>query len=105
MSNHWLFNDPPDVAAFTTLQVLEGHPVLMVTHDDDDGAWQFLCGTTDNADDLRMVSLKSMLDGEANLSELFDLPSGGWLGVRHLKHLGNVKSTKTTSRERIPGVR
>ena len=28
--------------------MLEGAPILLVTHDADDGSWQFLCGTTED---------------------------------------------------------
>ena len=81
MSNDWPFEDPPNLAVFTTSQVLEGHPVLFVTHDDEDGAWQFVCGTTDDTDDLRVVSLKSMLDREPAIAQVADLPYG-WLAWR-----------------------
>ena len=41
----WPFSDPPNVAVFTTGQVVRGErAVLYVSHDADDGAWQFLTG-------------------------------------------------------------
>jgi hypothetical protein len=34
----WLFQDPPNVAVFTTVRVLKEHdPVLLVTRDSGDG--------------------------------------------------------------------
>jgi hypothetical protein len=43
MDDLWPFHDSPNVAVITLVQIIEqGHPVLYVTHDDDDGAWQFL---------------------------------------------------------------
>jgi len=52
MSKRWPFPDSAETAVLTTRQVLEqGLPVLLVTHDRDDGAWQFLCGTTDDPKD------------------------------------------------------
>ena len=40
-----------DALAITTRQVLrEGWPILLVTHDADDGAWQFLNGHGDSDD-------------------------------------------------------
>lgn len=46
MSNEtWPFDDPPNRRCYTTVHVLENNdPILLVTHDADDGAWQFLCG-------------------------------------------------------------
>src|SRR5262249_25391357 len=41
----WLFPDPPNVATFTVRQVVhEGQPILLVTRNTEDGAWQFLPG-------------------------------------------------------------
>ena len=39
------FADAPDTAAIVCRHVLEeGAPVTYVSHDEDDGMWQFLCG-------------------------------------------------------------
>ena len=41
MIDDWPFEDPPNMAVITTVNVLEhGHPVLLVTHDEDDGGWR-----------------------------------------------------------------
>jgi hypothetical protein len=48
----WPFADPPNTAAITTRPVLEqSAPILLVVHDADDGARQFLCGTTNDSAD------------------------------------------------------
>ena len=72
----WPFADTPNTASITTRQVLEGAPVLLVTHDADDGSWQFLCGTTDDPADARIVGLGQMYKRDATLRELADLPEG-----------------------------
>jgi hypothetical protein len=73
----WPFDDPSDVATITTTKVLdEGHPILLVTHDDDDGAWQFLCGTTNDPEDGRVVGLGCMYERDPSIGELADLPLG-----------------------------
>lgn len=73
----WPFDDPPNVATITTRQVLEdGYPVLLVTHDEDDGCWQILCGTTNDTDDLRLVGLDCMYVLDPSIGELADLPLG-----------------------------
>jgi hypothetical protein len=77
MSDDWPFEDPPNVAAITTVKVLdEGHAILLVTHDDDDGSWQFLCGTTGDAADGRVVGLECIVQKDPSLRELADLPLG-----------------------------
>ena len=74
---HWPFDDPPNVATITTRQVLEdGFPILFVTHDEDDGGWQVLCGTSNHDDDLRVVGLDCMFQRDPTIAELADLPLG-----------------------------
>ena len=72
----WPFADTPNTASITTRQVLEGSPILLVTHDADDGGWQFLCGTTDDTADARIVALGQMFARDPSLGELADLPEG-----------------------------
>jgi hypothetical protein len=76
MTSDWLFADPPNVATLTTRKVLEGYPILLVTHDLDDGAWQFLCGTTNDDADGRVVGLGTIVDQDPSVIELADLPRG-----------------------------
>ena len=72
----WPFRDPPNTASITTRQVLEGAPILRVTHDADDGGYQFLCGTTVDPADARIVGLGRMFGRDPSLGELADLPEG-----------------------------
>jgi hypothetical protein len=53
-----------------------GAPILLVTHDADDGSWQFLCGTMDETSDGRVVGLGRLCDRDPSLLELADLPEG-----------------------------
>jgi len=70
----WPFDDPRNVAVFTTAPVLAGgHPILLVTHDED-GWWQFLCGTTNDTKDARIVGLGNMFGKDPTVGELADLP-------------------------------
>ncbi|MBX7157335.1 MAG: hypothetical protein K1X66_02985 [Verrucomicrobiae bacterium] len=78
----WLFKDSPDLAIITTRQVIDlGYPILRVTHDSDDGGWQFLCGTSNETDDARVISLEEILKRDETLAELHDLPLG-WVAWR-----------------------
>lgn len=77
----WPFLDAKNVAVFTTKQVLDGsHPILRVTHDED-GAWQFLCGTTNAVKHGKIVALETIVSLHPSLTELADLPLG-WKATR-----------------------
>ena len=79
----WPFADPKNVAVFTTRQVLRlGQPILYVTHDDDDGAWQFHTGAGEaSADDAMIVALREMAEHDPTILQLADLPCG-WFAER-----------------------
>src|SRR5689334_1057666 len=77
----WPFADPENVAAICCSHVLEGHPILRVTHDDDDGAWQLLCGQPHEGSEARVVCLGCMVAREPSLASLADLPLG-WCADR-----------------------
>lgn len=71
---------------FSTAPVFEQQlPVLYVSHDAEDAAWQFLCGTTNRIEDARIVSLGDVVGRDPSLAELVDLPLG-WVAERD--HLG-----------------
>ena len=73
----WPFEDAPNTASITTVHVLnQTHPILLVTHDADDGTWQFLCATTNDPKDGRIVGLDCALGLDPSLAELADLPLG-----------------------------
>jgi hypothetical protein len=73
----WLFDDPKNVAVFTTRQVIVAHhPILYVYHDKDDGAWQFHSGDKSTMEDARVVALSEIVDIDPTVMELADLPFG-----------------------------
>jgi len=73
-----------DTGVFTTRQVLEGlEPVREVYHDHN-GDWQFLCGTTLNTEDLKLVCLGCMVETDPTIGELSDMPPG-WCGTRQIR--------------------
>jgi hypothetical protein len=75
------FNEDPTLGVLTTINVINGAPILLVSHDLDDGGWQFLCGTTNDADAGRIVHLAEILATDPTLKELGDLPLG-WIAFR-----------------------
>jgi hypothetical protein len=77
----WPFREPKNLAVFTTRYVLEDRlPILLVTHDED-GSWQFLCGTTDASADAKLVCLFDIHQLDPSASSLAYLPEG-WQATR-----------------------
>lgn len=71
------FSDAPNTAVFICSHILDGREnILFVSHDADDGAWQFLCGKEHDESDARIVSLKYVLDLDPTIVKLKDLPLG-----------------------------
>ena len=78
-ANPWPFEEPESTLVFTVAQILEGwEPILKVTHDRDDGAWQFLpAGRPPSEQDARMVSLAQIVALDPSVALLANLPRGG----------------------------
>jgi hypothetical protein len=82
VTDAWPFADPKNVAAFTVRQIArEGYPILRVTHDSEDGAWQFLEWVTPREEDAMVVSLEEMTRIDPSILDLADLPLG-WRAIR-----------------------
>ncbi|HZZ34827.1 MAG TPA: hypothetical protein VFE03_03815 [Caulobacteraceae bacterium] len=80
----WPFDDPPNVATITTRKVMSGeHVVDYVTHDQDDGGWQFLSRQAAGPDtkEAMLVGLANIVSKDPSLAELADLPLG-WCAWR-----------------------
>jgi hypothetical protein len=82
MRPDWPFPDPKNVATITVRQIIhDGRPILRVTHDRDDGVWQFLEWETPREEDAMVVSLEGMTQLDKTILELADLPRG-WQASR-----------------------
>jgi hypothetical protein len=82
MKNSWLFPDAPHTVVYTTRDIMEGSKlILRVTHDPDDGAWQFHSSTTVPVAEGRIIALEEIVYKDSSLEELADLPMG-WRAVR-----------------------
>jgi hypothetical protein len=79
----WSFADPPNTAVFTTRAISLGlEPICWVSHDKDDGAWQFHGGTVPpRAEDAAVVALRTIVGLDPSVAELCDLPEG-WCASR-----------------------
>jgi hypothetical protein len=72
----WPFDQAPNTAALTTRQVIDlKSPIRHLIHYDD-GTWAFLCGTTSETDDYRVVHMSHILELDDTLREVADLPLG-----------------------------
>ena len=71
------------MAVFTTTHVLRlRQPILRVTHDDEDGAWQFHAGVQQSSvGDAMIVALSEIVEHDPTVCELADLPCG-WCAER-----------------------
>jgi hypothetical protein len=72
------------VAVLTTRSIVEGGAwIAFVSHDEDDGGWQFHdnAPTPPEPEDAKIVSVRSMVERDASLSQLGDLPEG-WQAER-----------------------
>lgn len=70
------FYDAPNTAVIICCHVMEEEPILFVSHDEDDGMWQFLCGKTHETDDAKLVSLKFVFELDNSIGALVDMPCG-----------------------------
>lgn len=78
MPGGWPFTDQENTAVFTSRRILDGSDwVHYVTHDAEDGAWQFHpCAGPTPVEEAAVVSLRTMMDLDGSISALADLPLG-----------------------------
>ncbi len=78
----WPFEDSQNVAVITLEKIMNRQSsVLYVTHDAEDGMWQFLDGDEVNEEEARLISLMEMVNIDSTLTQLYDLPRG-WMAWR-----------------------
>jgi hypothetical protein len=79
IGSSWPFPDPEETAVITLGRILRGEsPLRLVTHDLDDGAWQFLDGEHVFEDDAVVVALGEIVQLDDGLLALADLPAGSY---------------------------
>jgi hypothetical protein len=77
----WKFPDPPHTGVYLSKFVQSGsEPVTYVSHDVDDGAWQFLGDSMTESGGV-LSCLHHPIDSDPSLMELADLPLG-WYAER-----------------------
>ena len=71
------FAESPNTACITCCHIMDGTDCIrFVSHDDEDGKWQFLCGREHETEDARLVSLESIFEIDNSVGELADMPCG-----------------------------
>lgn len=82
MAAEWPFDQVENTAVLTTHYVLElGHPIVRAVRDVKDGAWQFHAAEGAAGAVPKVVGLGEMVEADASLLELADLPAG-WVATR-----------------------
>jgi hypothetical protein len=92
--NEWRFSDPPNLVSITTRKIVDGeHYIGFVSHDEDDGCWQFLSSQNEHFDpaDAMLVGLSTIVSIDSSVNELADLPLG-WSASRNGKSGAWVRS-------------
>ena len=76
MTSTGTFDEAPTLGVFVTGPVLDDRePIREVLHHGD-GDWEFLCGTRDDVDDLKLVCLADVVAQFPDIEALADLPLG-----------------------------
>ena len=79
---NWKFTDPPHAHAYLSETINNGtEHVTYVSHDAEDGAWQFLGDSMSDGGGPVVVCLHYLIDRDESLAELADLPLG-WYAER-----------------------
>lgn len=74
------FMDKPNTACIICRHVLEEHKkITYISHDVDDGMWQFLCNCNHSDEDARVVSLFSVFKLDESVGQVVDMPCGCYI--------------------------
>ena len=72
------FSDPENAACMTCCHVLDDRaPILYVSHDTDDGMWQFLCGADGHGSEhAKIITLLQAVELDPSVNALYEMPLG-----------------------------
>jgi hypothetical protein len=71
------FRDQENTAVITCSHVInDNQPILHVSHDEDDGMWQFLCGKSHEPAEAMIMSLAEIYQHDNSVAAIADLPLG-----------------------------
>ncbi|HET6326163.1 MAG TPA: hypothetical protein VFG04_15910 [Planctomycetaceae bacterium] len=79
----WPFVDPENTATITVRKIMSGETwISFVSHDADDGCWQFMPPEPPQQEEAIVVALREIVTHDSSLRELGDLPLG-WCAWRN----------------------
>lgn len=85
------FSEDKNTMVITTKSIINNvKDIVLVSHDDDDGMWEFLDGEEVNEEDAVIVSLFEIVKLDDSINELCELPLG-WVAYRDNKNGNWVK--------------
>lgn len=72
------FREAENTACIVCDHVLsKQRPILFVSHDREDGSWQFLCGQDDHTEaNAKIISLKGATEIDSTINDLYEMPLG-----------------------------
>ena len=77
MAEDWPFEDGPNVAVIVTRDVMHGGAwIAFVSHDEEDGGWQFHGEEESDVDAAMVVALGRIVELDPGIAQLSDLPVG-----------------------------
>lgn len=80
------FIDNKNTMVITTQNIVNGEKaILLVSHDEDDGMWQFLEGEEVKEEETMIISLYEMVKIDPIVNQIADLPLG-WIAYRGNRH-------------------
>ena len=80
------FGEPKNTAIITCSHIVENDAdILYVSHDEEDGMWQFLCGGEHIMKDARVISLNEIFTIDNTIFKLSNMPCG-YIAERESKH-------------------
>lgn len=86
------FRDDKNTIAITTKKIVSGQSdILLVSHDEDDGMWEFLDGEDVCEENALIVSMSEIVQIDESINELYDLPLG-WIAYRESKTTEWIRS-------------
>ncbi len=75
-TKNYKFKEPGNTACFSCIHVLNGEPILFVSHDQE-GSWQFLCGKENHPEsEAKIVALEEISNIDQTVNELYEMPLG-----------------------------
>ena len=79
------FIDEKNTMVITTKNIVNKEKsIMLVSHDEDDGMWEFLEGEEVKEEDAMIISLYEMVNIDPTVNQVADLPLG-WIAYRDIE--------------------